>query len=308
MSAERFRKAAVIGTGMMGPGIAAMLALGGVETTLVSRSEDAARAGVEKANAAATLLQVNLLASADCATLDCSTDMPAAVAGCDIVIESAPEDIAFKQALFAELEQHVRADTVLASNTSGLSVTEIARNCAHPERILTTHFWNPPHLVPLVEIVRGEKTDPAVAEDVRALLLQCRKTPVMVKLDRPGQLGNRLQMALLREALHIYESGIADVEDIDLAIKNGFGMRLPVYGLFEHTDIVGLDIVRNLFDYVTRDLSNQSGATADLDNRKASGRTGANAGQGYYDWSRKDARQVKELRDAFLLDVVKRYG
>ena len=305
---ERFQKAAVIGTGMMGPGIAAILALGGVSVTVLSRKEESAREGLAKARSFTKLLQDNGLGGPECAELSSSADTAATVAGCDIVIESAPENMAFKQDLFAALEESARPDAVLASNTSGLSITEIASKCRHPERVLTTHFWNPPQLMPLVEIVKGAKTSDAVAREVRALMLHCRKVPVMVKRDTPGQLGNRLQIALQREAMHILESGIADVEDIDLAVKNGFGLRLPVYGVFDHLDMVGLDMFGGIFDYITRDLSNQRGETDGMRRMRAEGRLGAAAGRGFYDWSKRDAAETRALRDRFVLDVVKRYG
>src|SRR4029079_2657422 len=128
----------------------------------------------------------------------------------DLVVESAPEDMDFKQELFTRLDAATRPSAVLASNTSGLSITAIASRCRHPERVLTTHFWNPPHLMPLVEIVLGEKTSQPIAQAVRELLSACGKVPVVVKKDRPGQLGNRLQMALVREAAQIGAEGHAD--------------------------------------------------------------------------------------------------
>ena len=130
-------------------------------------------------------------------------------------------------------------DAVLASNTSGLSITAIARGCTRPERVVTTHFWNPPHLMPLVEIVQGERTSAQVVRDIRELLAGCGKTPVVVRKDRPGQLGNRLQMALVREAANIVAEGIAGVEDVDAVIRDGLGIRMPAYGVFEHMDVAG---------------------------------------------------------------------
>src|SRR5204863_5511398 len=121
------------------------------------------------------------------------------VARADLVVESAPENMEFKQNLFAHLDSIAKPNAVLTSNTSGMSITAIASRCSRPERVLTTHFWNPPHLMPLVEIVKGEKTSDQIASAVRDLLASCSKVPVVVKKDRPGQLGNRLQMALVRE-------------------------------------------------------------------------------------------------------------
>ena len=202
----KFETAAVIGTGMMGPGIAGALAYGGLQTVILSRSEATAAEGLAKALGQIELLESHgLMEPARAAKartlLSSSADFDGTIATVDLVVESAPENMAFKQDLFARMDALAKPEAVLATNTSGLSVTEIAAKCKHPERVMTTHFWNPPHLMPLVEIVLGAKTGRAIAEEVRDLLTLCGKVPVMVKRDTPGQLGNRLQMALVREAI-----------------------------------------------------------------------------------------------------------
>jgi 3-hydroxybutyryl-CoA dehydrogenase len=223
------------------------------------------------------------------------------------VIESAPENMAFKQELFARLDAIAKPTAVLASNTSGLSITAIATNCQRPERVLTTHFWNPPHLMPLVEIVCGEKSDPSLAEALRILLAECGKKPVIVKRDTPGQLGNRLQMALVREAAHIIEAGIADAEAIDEVVRSGFGLRMPVYGLLEHMDIVGLEMSGSIVEYVSTDLYSEKRAPQLIRDKLAAGETGVKAGRGFHDWSTKDAEQIKARRDRFVLDFLQRW-
>jgi 3-hydroxybutyryl-CoA dehydrogenase len=305
-----FTTAAVIGTGMMGPGIALTLALGGLRTTILSRTEEGARRGLEAARVQAGVLDANEVvqdgaALAALERMDASADLDGMVSRADLVVESAPESMEFKQRLFAHMDSISKAEAVLASNTSGLSITAIASESKRPERILTTHFWNPPHLMPLVEIVKGEKTSEENARSVYDLLVRCGKTPVVVKKDRPGQLGNRLQMALVREAVHIVAEGIADAADVDLAAKTGFGLRLPVYGILEHQDIVGLDLGSAVCDYVSRDLNNQP-SMPDLMRRKLeSGELGVKTGRGFYDWSARDASAVKALRDRFVLHFLK---
>jgi 3-hydroxybutyryl-CoA dehydrogenase len=305
-----FSTAAVIGTGMMGPGIALTLAIGGVRTTILSRTEEGARRGLEIARAQANLLHENgipqdgsALAAAD--RLASGTHFDETISGVDLVVESAPENMEFKQDLFARMDALAKPGAVLASNTSGLSISEIASKCSRPERVLTTHFWNPPHLMPLVEIVKGAKTADSNAEGVRDLLKRCGKVPVVVKKDRPGQLGNRLQMALVREAVNIVAEGIASAEDVDLAAKTGFGLRLPVYGILEHQDIVGLDLGSAVLDYVSRDLCNEPGLPRLVKDKLASGQLGVKTGSGYYDWSVRDANAVKALRDRFVLHFLK---
>ena len=148
------------------------------------------------------------------ALVSASTDLEAVIKEADLVIESAPENLQLKQELFAQFDAVAKPDAILASNTSSLSITAIAERCTRPERVLTTHFWNPPHLMRLVEIVKGQKTSDDTVTTVRDLLIRCGKLPVVIQKDTPGQLGNRLQFALLREAIHIVEQGIASVEDV----------------------------------------------------------------------------------------------
>lgn len=295
---------------MMGPGIAGALALGGVEAVILSRTPDSAAAGLEKARSQLALLAreqlVAAAAAAQAATrLSASADLPGAVRDASIVIESAPEDMDFKKKLFAQLEGYVSDSCVLATNTSGLSITAIASACRKPERVMTTHFWNPPHLMPLVEIVLSEKTSPVLAGAVRDLLSRCGKTPVMVRKDRPGQLGNRLQMALVREAANIVAEGIAGVEDVDLAARTGFGLRLPAYGILEHQDMVGLDMGCRIVDYVVRDLNNEPCAPRIFFDKVARGELGVKSGKGFYDWSIKSAEEVRARRDGFLIEYLR---
>jgi 3-hydroxybutyryl-CoA dehydrogenase len=310
MSKTRFRTAVVVGTGMMGPGIAATLALGGLRTTLLSRTEDNAARGVESARQQMRVLVDNGLAElvdvrAAFDRLDGSCAFDRTIGSADVVIESVPENMDVKQKIFVRMENIADRAAVLASNTSGLSITAIASRCRRPERVLTTHFWNPPHLMPLVEIVQGEKTSAAVAQSVRELVAACGKVPVMVKKDRPGQLGNRLQMALVREAAYIVEEGIADVEDVDLVAKNGFGLRMPAYGIFEHQDAVGLDMAIAILDYVAKDLCNLPKAPNNYRAKVAHGDLGAKTGQGFYDWSKKSIEDVKARRDQFVMNVLR---
>jgi 3-hydroxybutyryl-CoA dehydrogenase len=305
-----FQNAAVIGTGMMGPGIALTLALGGLRTTILSRSGENAARGLEKARA-----QARLLADQDLVDhartgraaelLSASIDFDETVAGVDLVIESGPEDMAFKQELFARLDAVAGPEAVLASNTSGLSITALAERCSRPERVLTAHFWNPPHLMPLVEIVMGAATSEASAEALRAVLVECGKTPVMLRKDRPGQLGNRLQMALLREAAHIIAEGIAGAEDIDSVLRNGLGLRMPGYGLLEHMDVVGLNLGLAVLEYVARDLYSEPRAPESIREMVRRGELGAPTGKGFYDWSVKNADEVRARRDAFLIEVLR---
>ena len=283
MVQNSFASAAVIGTGMMGPGVALTLAFGGLPTTLLSRTPEGAAQGLAKARAQAQLLAANGLADAAAAQraaalISVSTDFDATIRAADLVVESGPEDMAWKQDLFARMDALAGAVAVLASNTSGLSITAIAERCARPERVLTT---------------------------VCGLLEGCGKTPVVVRKDRPGQLGNRLQMALLREAVNIIAEGIADAEAIDTVAKNGFGIRMPAYGILEHQDVVGLDLGLRVADYVAADLNNEPRAPEYFHELVRTGQLGAKTGRGFYDWSVKSADDVRARRDAFLIEVLR---
>ncbi len=310
MTDSQFQTAAVIGTGMMGPGIAMTLAAGGLRTALLSRRPETARRGLEKALAQLALLEQHGLlpperAAAARTLLSPSTDFDAAVAAADLTIESAPEDLEFKQELFARIDALAPPQAVLASNTSGLSITAIASRCARPQRVLTAHFWNPPHLMPLVEVVMGDQTDEALAQAVCQLLRRCGKQPVLVRKDTPGQLGNRMQMALVREAVNIVQQGIASAEDVDRAAMTGFGLRLPVYGILEHQDMVGIDLGFRVVDYVCKDLNNEPGAPRLMREKLEKGELGVKTGKGFYDWSQRDPEAVKARRDRFVLEVLK---
>ena len=309
MSNMQFSSAAVIGTGLMGPGIALTLACRGLRCTLLSRSEEGAAQGLARVKTQSQVLAAKGLiepaaAASAAARVTASTDLDRTVAAVDLVVEAGPEDMQWKQDLFARMDAIAGADAVLASTTSGLSITAIARGCKHAERVITTHFWNPPHLMPLVEIVKGEHTSPALVDSMRDFLASCGKTPVVLRKDRPGQLGNRLQMALVREAAYIIAEGIADADAVDTVVRDGLGIRLPAYGILEHMDVVGLDLAISVAEYVAPDLYNEPHAPGYFHNLVRSGQLGAKTGRGFYDWSAKSADEVCARRDAFLIEVL----
>ncbi len=303
------RRVAVAGTGMMGPGIAATFALGGKEAIVVSRTPENAAKGLAAVRALIGRLAENGLAEPAQARaaegrISSSTDAEAAARSAQLFVESIAEDLAVKQDYFARLDR-AAPDTILCSNTSGISITEIASKCGRPERVMTTHFWNPPYLMPLVEVVVGRRTDITIAEGVVSLLKECGKVPVLVRKDVPGQLGNRIQHAMIRECMNIVAEGIASAEDVDLAVKAGVGLRFPVYGVFEHADLVGLDLVKAVQDYVVPDLSTVKGASPIHNEKVAKGETGARAGKGFLDWPPGMAEKVRARRDAFLMEFAR---
>jgi 3-hydroxybutyryl-CoA dehydrogenase len=307
---ELFATAAVVGAGTMGPGIALTLSLGGVRTRILDLTEERAAAGLERARAYLRLLEQNELAAPErvrraLELLEAGTQFEDTIGAADLIVESVPENLAQKRDLFERLDATAKPSAVLASNTSGLSITAIVSRCKHPERTLTTHFWNPAHLMPLVEVVKGQETSEEVAQAVMDLLMACGKQPVLVRKDRPGQLGNRLHMALLREAVNIVQEGIATAADVDRALKTGFGLRLPVYGVFEHADLVGLDLTCTVLDYTSADLYSQPQSPPLLKELLAKGNLGVKSGKGFYDWSQKSAEEVAASRDRFVLEFLR---
>jgi 3-hydroxybutyryl-CoA dehydrogenase len=310
MDSRAWQRAVVVGSGMMGPGIAFSLAAAGLEVKLYGRSEQSAGQGGRRFERLLALLReagciADDKSSAVKSLVTVTSRLEEAAADADLIIESIPEDLLLKQQLFGRLEACCPASTVMTSNTSGLPATRLAKKLQHPERFAVTHFWNPPHLMPLVEIVRGERTAASTAEALVALMKRAGKKPVTVHKDMPGQLGNRLLHALTREAIYLIEQGVASAEDVDIAIKNGLGRRFPVYGAMEHADVVGLDMVLAIQEYLCSSLCNAHEPARILRQKAAAGDLGRKSGKGFYDWSRRDAQAVIDRRDRFLLELLK---
>ena len=175
------------------------------------------------------------------------------------MFEAAPEKLPLKQRIFAELESAVAPDTILASNSSAIPSTEIGRELAHRERVVGTHFWNPPHLVPLVEVIQNEKTSGEVVRATMELLRDAGKTPVHVRRDVPGFVGNRLQHAMKREAIALVAAGVCDAETIDIVVKEGFGARMAVLGPMEQSDLVGLNLTLDIAEVLYQHLDRTAG-------------------------------------------------
>jgi 3-hydroxybutyryl-CoA dehydrogenase len=294
----------VVGTGMMGPGIAACLALAGNRVCVYGRSVESLERGLAAARADIELLQREGLTDSD-GEVHGTNDLSSALSNAEFVFESIVEDLGEKQRLFGEVERSAPSTAIFASNTSGLPISRIADALEHPERAATTHFWNPAHLMPLVEIVKAEQTSDQTVAKLRHLLDAAGKQTVVVLKDVPGQLGNRLQHALYREAFHIVHNGIATVEDVDRAIRYGFGLRFPAYGLMEHADMVGLDMMLAIDGYLFSALCSDDKPLALLEEHAARGEMGVRSGRGLYDWSAKSAADVRARRDQFIIDRLK---
>lgn len=300
----------VVGSGMMGSGIGAMSALAGNKTVLVDVDEARVRAGAERATACIDLRAehgLNTKEEAERAKqlIETNIHMLVAVDSAKMVIEAIVEHVEAKQELFAQLDEALPVEVPICSNTSGLRITDISAKCRHPERTVTTHFWLPAHLVPLVEVVMGEKTDRAVAERVRDELKKWKKSPVLVQRDLPGQLANRIFQAMIREAVSIVASGLASAEDVDTAISCGMAMRFPEWGPLKHLDAIGLNLGLSVQETVLPDICADRQANEYLRNMVKEGNLGAKTGKGFYDWTTRSIDADMEKRDRFIIEAVK---
>lgn len=297
---------AVIGAGLMGHGIALTLARAGqyvavtdpmaeARSALPARVSDSLRLmGAKEAEVAKVLKRIEVFDS-----------VAGAVREAVLVFEAAPEKMALKQAIFAEIEAAAPATAILCSNTSVMPITEIMSGLRDKTRALGTHWWNPPHLIPLVEVVRTADTSDAAMDATMALLSNAGKTPVRVEKDVPGFIGNRLQHALWREAISLVERGICDASAVDMVVKASFGRRLAVLGPLENADLVGTDLTLDIHNTVLADLENRPGPSPLLQQMVAEGRLGMKSGQGFHDWTPQQAKAMREKVVSHLLALEK---
>ena len=304
------QKIAVIGAGLMGHGLGQMFAVHGHDVTLVDLDE-------KILGSATTGIRNNLELMADhdfitpeqidraLARVSTTTNTEKGVDGADFVVEAVVENLEVKQNIFKKLDQLCPTSTILASNTSVISITEIARESVEKKRIVGTHFWNPPHLIPLVEVVPGAETMPETVDATYDLLLSVGKHPVKVKKDVPGFVANRLQHALWREAISIVENDIADAATVDECIKFGFGLRLPALGPMENSDMVGNDLVLAIHDYILEHIESSPDPSPLLREKVAKGELGFKSGQGFQSWSEEEIETSRKNLQHYLLKVVK---
>jgi 3-hydroxybutyryl-CoA dehydrogenase len=273
---------AVIGAGLMGHGLAQVFALGGHDVTIYDAVEASLKTVQDR-------IAANLRDLGDdpraVERVRPTGDLADCVRGVDYVVEAVSEDLPLKQKLFAEIEPHVRDDAILASNTSVIPITDIMRGLRRRERALGTHWWNPPYLVPLVEVIGTEWTSAAAIDWTMKLHSAVGKTPAHVKKDVPGFIGNRLQHALWREAIALVEHGICDAETVDTVIKTAFGRRLAVLGPLENADMVGTDLTLAIHRTVLPAIESRPGPSPYLEKLVADGKLGFKSGEGFRTWT-----------------------
>jgi 3-hydroxybutyryl-CoA dehydrogenase len=289
------QRAVIVGGGIMGADIAAIFAAGGYAVDVVQRrgkTRDSLDERIAKA-----IAQLGGSAT-DVVPRDALSDVP--WKDVDIVVECVNEDLALKRGIFAELERLAPPEIPLASNSSGYPISRIGAGLKTARRMLGLHFFMPAHLVPLVEVVKSEATDAAVAQSMFDLMARLGRKPVMVKKDIPGFLANRIQHALMREAWSLIERGIGTPEDVDKAVRYGFGFRYIAAGPILQKDMSGLDVNLAASQIVYPDLCNDPAPIPTLAKKVAAGETGMKAGRGFYDWPPEKVAAEKARYEASL--------
>jgi 3-hydroxybutyryl-CoA dehydrogenase len=287
MAAERI---AILGAGLMGHGIAQVFACA---SRLVRITDPVVQARAQVLSRVRASLEETGGDPAALDRIEVVDSLEACVSDADWVIEAAPENLELKQQIFADIERAARPDAILASNTSVIPIERIMARVELKKRALGTHWWNPPYLVPLVEVVRTKATSDIAVADTMALLRDVGKAPVEVKKDVAGFVGNRLQHALWREAIALVAEGVCDAKTVDDVVKSSFGARLAVLGPLENADLVGIDLTRAIHTYVLPALDRAMTPSPYLDALIDKGRLGFKTGAGFYDWASDEQAAVR---------------
>ena len=306
MQAEQISTATVIGAGTMGAGFGLAFGLAGIEARLYDINPSQFEVAQKRIDNTLGLMVQEGYASREQAEkakslISTHTGLESALDGTEFVLEAVPENLELKQKLFPKLEELSGPDSILASNSSALSISAIAQGCKRQELICGMHWFNPPELVPLVEVIKGERTADSTADLVYDLVLRLDHVPIRVKKEAAGFIGNRMQLALFREAMHILEEGIGDPEDIDRAVKYGLGFRWSFLGPLETADLGGLDVWHAVASYLFPRISNTKAAPVTLSGLVEKGELGVKTGSGFYDYSKGAGQTSVEQRDLFFL-------
>ncbi len=296
------QKIGVVGGGLMGHGIGYLLAAAGHQVGVFELAADLRASLPQRVKSICDLLGDD---PGVLERISVHDQLAPAVQDAVFVFEAAPEKLPLKQKIFAELESLTAPDTILASNSSAIPTTEIGRHLTHRDRVVGTHFWNPPHLVPLVEVIQNEKTSDAVVARTIDLLRAAGKAPVHVRRDIPGFVGNRLQHALKREAIALVAAGVCDAETLDTVVKEGFGARMAVLGPLEQSDLVGLDLTLDISEVLVADLNRSAGPHPFLREKVAAGKLGMKSGEGFRQWTPEQADAVRDRLRRFLAEQVR---
>lgn len=299
----------IIGSGTMGHSIALSLAWGGLSAKVYCINNKAAKdAEQEVKKKLKTMTAHQVITDIDEESIfkyiQFTTNLEDALSGTSFIIEAITENLNLKRKLFDDISGYLNEDTVLASNTSGFLPSELSQNYKYPEQFAVAHFWNPAHLIPLVEIVPSAKTSKKTVQRIKILLEKINKKPIVLKKEITGLIGNRLQYAMFREAQYLLDNGYADKEDIDASVTHSIGRRYPVTGPLMTADMGGLDVFSAISDYLFKELSSQEQSGETISNLVNQGKFGIKNGEGFYEWNQEFSERVNRERDRVLLNFL----
>ena len=289
------QRVAIIGLGTMGPGMAARLARGGLDVV----AYDVAPAAIERARtmlgvAEGVLDDLGIQAPrAGAGSVSFTHDIAEAVAGADLVIENVPENIDIKAEVYRAIDGLIGPDTIGASDTSRIPITKLQAHISHPRRMAGMHWSNPPHIIPMIEVIGGEKTAPETVTTIRDLIRSIGLLPVVVKKDVPGFVENRVLYALLREAVDLVECGVIEPEDLDTCVSWGIGYKIAVVGPMALLDMAGLDIYKSVSSFLNADLSNRADVAPMVLEKTDAAKLGIKSGEGMFSYT---PDQIKALQ------------
>lgn len=312
MKVEDIKQVTVVGSGIMGHGIAHVCAQAGYQVTMVDINQEILQFAIEKIKSELeTLVRNHVITKehieATLRRINCTTVLRGAVESTDFVIEAVKEDIDLKKEIFKELDEHCPKQAILATNTSSFRIIELASATNREDKVVGMHWWNPPYLMPLVEIIKGAKTSSGTVELATRVTAKLGKKPVVCK-DSPGFIGVRLQAAVFIEAISMLEQGIASAEDIDTAIKMTLGIRLPVIGPLETVDLGGLDTFLFAYDYLHRKLGDKFQPPDLLRQHVEEGKLGLKTGKGFYEYTTESSEALMKRRDEWILKQLKEHS
>ncbi|MDQ3226068.1 MAG: 3-hydroxyacyl-CoA dehydrogenase NAD-binding domain-containing protein [Chloroflexota bacterium] len=306
MTEKAISKIAVIGAGTMGPGMAATFARHGFATALFDVKPDQ----LEKAKGAVDFVYTILTgggfmtaedADAGRGRITYSTNLAETLADADFVVETVPEQKGIKQQVFQEIEALVGDDVIIASNTSGIPISELATVTRLPGRVVGMHWSNPPHLIPVIEVIRGELTSDETAQTTVTIVEAIGMVPAIVDRDVPGFVENRILYAIMREALHLLDEGVASAEAIDTITKWSIGYKLAVIGPLELLDVAGLDIYTSVASYLNKDLNASPNVSRTIADKVAAGQLGIKTQGGLFDYTPERIQQLQQMRGRKLV-------